>query len=135
MFEKKLIALAIMGAAMAGLLAIAPASSRDGDARTPVSAYTKPTAFPNANEAAVAEHFNRARIIAGDDLQVFFDTLCIDQQGYPELIRGAQYNGIIPAQKVFDNLYYVGQMGVSAWAVKTRDGIILGLEPNKSIVG
>jgi metallo-beta-lactamase class B len=125
MFGGKLAARVLTGAIVGGLLAITPALAQDGAPRPAVSAYPKPTAFPNANEAAVTEHFNRARAIAGDDLQVFFNTLCIDQQGYGELIRGAQYHGIIPAQRLFDNLYYVGQMMVSAWAIKTRDGIIL----------
>jgi metallo-beta-lactamase class B len=30
-----------------------------------------------------------------------------------------------PPTKVFDNLYYVGEGGVGAWAIKTRDGIIV----------
>jgi len=93
--------------------------------RQPVSSYSKPVAYPNANEAAVALHFNLARKIAGDDLYTFFDTLCIQDQVYKQSTFNAQYNGFIPAQKVFDNLFYIGQMSVSAWAIKTSDGIIL----------
>ena len=33
--------------------------------------------------------------------------------------------GLIPSQKVFENLYYVGQMKMSAWAIETPAGIIL----------
>lgn len=31
----------------------------------------------------------------------------------------------IPPTQVFDNLYFVGNAGVSSWAIKTNDGIIL----------
>lgn len=93
--------------------------------RPAVSSYAKPIAYPNANASQVADHFNKSRKLAGDDLFVFFDTLCVQDQLYKERTNGAQYLGIIPPQKVFDNLYYVGQMMVSAWAVKTPAGIIL----------
>jgi metallo-beta-lactamase class B len=111
---------------MASILGVAltPARSQD-TARPPVAGYAKPIAYPSANEAAVADHFNKARKLAGDDLFVFFDTLCVQDQLYRERTNGAQYLGLIPSQKVFDNLYYVGQMSVSAWAIKTPAGIIL----------
>jgi metallo-beta-lactamase class B len=90
-----------------------------------VAQYAKPVDYPKANIAAVTQHFNAARKIAGADLWSFFDTLCIQDQLYKERINGVQYNGIIPAQKVFDHVYYLGQMMVSAWAIDTPDGIIL----------
>jgi len=106
-------------------LSAASAMAQPANDRPAVSSYAKPIAYPNANEAAVAQHFNKARKIAGSDLYTFFDTLCIQDQVYRQRTNGAQYEGLIPSQRVFDNLYYVGQMSVSAWAVKTRDGIIL----------
>jgi metallo-beta-lactamase class B len=108
----------------AGSLAMA----QDRPAQTTVETvvgYAKPADYPKTNAAAYARHFNAAREIAGSDLWVFFDTLCIQDQLYTQRIRNVQYNGIIPAQKVFDNLYYLGQMAVSAWAINTPDGIIL----------
>ena len=123
----------LFGSILAGLFATAilPALAQDArpapgpaDARVPVSGYPKPGNFPNANQAAIAEHFNRAKTIAGNDLYVFFDTICMPDY-YAQRINGLQYNGIIPAQKVFDNLYYLGQMSVAAWAIKTPAGIIL----------
>jgi metallo-beta-lactamase class B len=116
-----------MLAAMAIVLAASFASAQagPGPTRQQLSNYTKPVDYPNANEAAVAAHFNRARRIAGDDLYTFFDTLCIQDQVYTQRTFGAQYEGFIPAQKVFDNLYYIGQMSVAAWAIKTSAGIIL----------
>ena len=107
------------------VFAAASAAGQTQTAREPMAKYEKPIAYPNANQAAVATHFNRARKIAGDDLYVFFDTLCIQDQLYKQRTNGAQYEGLVPAQKVFDNLFYVGQMSVSAWAIKTSAGIIL----------
>jgi metallo-beta-lactamase class B len=113
-------------AGLGALLLAVPALAQDLPATRPaVSGYAKPVAYPNANAAAVAEHFNRARKIAGDDLYTFFNTLCVVDQEYKERTNGVQYNGLIPAQKVFDNLFHVGQMMVSAWAIRTDDGIVL----------
>jgi metallo-beta-lactamase class B len=110
-------------ATAAGVRADAQAPYQQG--RTLVSAFPAPVPFPNQNEKAVQNHFNKARAIAGQDLYVFFDTLCIQDQLYKERTQGAQQAGIIPPQQVFDNLFYVGQMAVSAWALKTSAGIIL----------
>ena len=120
----------LLGSVLAGILAAAvlPAVAQDtrpaADARMPVSSYPKPGNTPNANEAAIAEHFDRAKAIAGNDLYVFFDTICMPDY-YAQRINGLQYDGIIPSQKVFDNLFYIGQMSVSAWAIKTPAGIIV----------
>jgi metallo-beta-lactamase class B len=102
-----------------------PANPQPRPPRPAVSAFAKPVDYPNANAAAVSAHFNKARVIAGDDLYIFFDTLCIQDQVYKQRTQGAQYDGIVPAQQVFDNLYYVGQMSVGAWAIKTSAGLIL----------
>jgi metallo-beta-lactamase class B len=110
------------GAALVGLL---PATAQNAPERPQVSAYPKAATFPKANDAAVLRHFNRARVIAGNDLEVFFGTLCVDVQSYRERINGVQYNGLVPAQKIFDNLFYIGQMGVSAWAIKAPGGLVL----------
>jgi metallo-beta-lactamase class B len=107
------------------VLAQAPKLPAMFTTRPAISSYARPVAYPNANASAVGEHFNKARKLAGDDLFVFFDTLCVQDQLYKERINGVQYNGIIPAQKVFDNVYYLGQMMVSAWAIDTPAGIIL----------
>jgi metallo-beta-lactamase class B len=105
--------------------ACVPVFAQETPARKPVSSYAKPVDYPKADTAAVAEHFNKARKLAGDDLYVFFNTLCIQDQLYKERINNVQYDGLIPPQKVFDNLYYIGEMSVSAWAINTPDGIIV----------
>jgi metallo-beta-lactamase class B len=117
---------ALVGLAALGLAA--PQAMAQPQPRTfmpPISEYQQPIDYPNANQAAVAEHFNRAREIAGDDLYVYFNTLGICDQLYKGRTNGVQYEGIVPSQKIFDNLYYVGQMSVSAWAINTSDGIVL----------
>lgn len=68
--EKKLLTRTLTAFALGGLLISGPATAQDAPDRQQVSAYPKPTEFPNANAAAVARHFNRARIIAGNDLEV-----------------------------------------------------------------
>jgi metallo-beta-lactamase class B len=112
--------LALLFASAATMIAVAQDS-----ARMPVSAYAKPEDYPKANAAEVGKHYNSALKLAGNDLYVFFDTLCVQDQLYHQRITGVQYEGLIPAERVFDNLFYVGQMYVSAWAINTPDGIIL----------
>jgi metallo-beta-lactamase class B len=109
--------LLLSAAGFAGMAQDRPAQS--------VADYARPADRSKVNAAAYATHFNAARKIAGNDLWMFFNTLCIQDQLYTQRIRAVQYNGIIPAQKIFDNLYYLGQMSVSAWAINTPDGIIV----------
>ncbi|UAK23283.1 MBL fold metallo-hydrolase [Sphingomonas nostoxanthinifaciens] len=113
------------GLTLAACICAAAGAQGVGERPASVADYAKPIAYPHADEAQVRLHFNRARAIAKDDLYVYFDTLCIQDQIYKERTNNAQYLGLIPAQRVFDELYYVGQMMVGAWALKTRDGIIL----------
>jgi len=89
---KRLIA-ALMAASI-WTAAVVPALAQDA-ARPAVSGYAKPVAYPNANAAAVADHFNKARKLAADDLYAFFDTLCVQDQLYRERTNGAQYLGMI----------------------------------------
>jgi metallo-beta-lactamase class B len=71
-------------------------------------------------------HLKRAREIAGADLYAHYVHRCIIDQTYRRtLSRGVQARGAIPATRVFDNLYFVGENSVSAWALDTGDGIIL----------
>lgn len=115
----------LMATAAIGL-ALPPAMAQQArNVRTLAADFAKPVDYPKADAAAVALHFNKARKIAGADLYPFFDTLCIQDQLYKQRTNGAQYLGTIPPQKVFDNLYHIGQMMVSAWAIKTPAGIIL----------
>jgi metallo-beta-lactamase class B len=71
-------------------------------------------------------HLKKAREIAGPDLYPYYAHRCIIDQTYRRtLSRGVQAPGKIEAQKVFDNLYFVGANEVSAWAHDTGAGIVL----------
>ena len=90
-------------------------------------ALTVPPAqsFPNADHERVAYHLNRARIIAGSDMYPAFQRRCVMSQIYSQYANSAEAALQIHPQKVFDNLYFVGQGAVTAWAVKTSAGIVL----------
>jgi metallo-beta-lactamase class B len=108
---------AILLAATALLLAAAPP--------LPVADYPKPLDFPKEDKAEAKRHFNAARKLAGDDLFVDFAHRCILDARYKQRTQGEQYNGIVEPYAAFDDLYSVGQIAVSAWALKTGDGIVL----------
>jgi metallo-beta-lactamase class B len=83
------------------------------------------------SEATVAAHVAKARQLAGDDLKALL-ALCEpapsarstprerDERIAREIARPVPEPG-----KAFDNLYYVGAAWVSAWAIRTSQGIIL----------
>lgn len=87
--------------------------------------YPAQTAFPDANEAAVARHLSVARKLAGNDLTSEFYWRCLTSPLDRAMVAGIQHDGLVAPARVFDNLYSVGQNAVSAWAIDTRDGIIL----------
>lgn len=90
-----------------------------------VAAYPRPTDYPKENKELVATYLARARAIAGDDLYGDFVHRCITDQRYRERANNLQFNGLLGPAKVFDQLYFVGQNAVSAWALDTPQGIIL----------
>ncbi|HWU02999.1 MAG TPA: MBL fold metallo-hydrolase [Novosphingobium sp.] len=104
------------GAAGAGAQPAAP---------QPVSAYPRPTEYPGENSAQVAEYLARARAIAGSDLYGDFVHRCITDARYRQRVNNLQFNGLLGPARVFDQLYFVGQNAVSAWALDTSQGIIL----------
>lgn len=81
--------------------------------------------FPNAIYPKVAEHLNRAREIAGDDLYPAFMRRCVLSQIYSQYGNSAEDPLQIEPQQIFDNLYFIGQGAVSAWAVKTSAGLVI----------
>ena len=44
---------------------------------------------------------------------------------YPDQLAAARKNPNLPATRAFDQMYYLGINGVTAWALDTSDGIIL----------
>jgi hypothetical protein len=81
--------------------------------------------FPNAIHAKVAEHLNKAREIAGDDLYPAFMRRCVLSQIYSQYANSAEDPLQMAPQQIFDNLYFIGQGAVSAWAVKTSAGLVV----------
>ena len=86
----------------------------------PVSEYPAAQTFPNENLALSSEALNRARELAGDDLYPFFAQRCILDQAYPILDDLMQERQLVLPTQVFDDLYFVGAVNVSAWLVKTN---------------
>jgi len=75
---------------------------------------------------AMYRHLKIARGIAGDDLYAHYVHRCIIDQTYRRTIsRGVQAHNALPATRVFDELYFVGENAVSAWVLDTGDGLIL----------
>ncbi len=112
-----------VAAALYALLLIAGASAQE--AVRPISQWPKAAEFPNEDKAAAIEHFHKARAYAVGDLFADFTLRCITDPKYRPRVNAEQYDGLLQATKVFDNLYYVGQMAVSAWAMQTTAGIVL----------
>jgi len=101
----------MLSAALAASLGVAIADVRAGE-------FVPGTvAIPDTLEA----HIQAATQAAGLDLWGIL-TLCLP--GDPAAALPAVDERVPPA-KVFDNLYFVGMRGVSAWALTTSQGIIL----------
>src|SRR5690242_19154079 len=89
-----------------------------------LAAQERPGVEPD--RAAMYQHLKAAREIAGADLYAHYVHRCIVDQTYRRTIsRGVQAHGTIPATRVFDDLYFVGENAVSAWVLDTGDGLIL----------
>lgn len=76
--------------------------------------------------ASIEQHVAKAREAAGNEYQILIKGLCPGPIMESEPIDAANRKSwhVKPA-RVFDNLAYVGQKTVSAWAIKTTRGIIL----------
>jgi metallo-beta-lactamase class B len=81
--------------------------------------------FPNEIFRKVSDHLNKAREIAGDDLYPHFMRRCVLSQIYSQYGNSAEDPLQMPPIQVFDNLYFIGQGAVSAWAVKTSVGLVI----------
>lgn len=111
----------------------APALAAAAALATLVGCATGPTEPPAsaASVASVAHHVSRASALAGEDLQ-YLMPVCNPQPA--QCAAGPEIEALLqrmiarpapaPAQ-VFDNLYYVGSAWVSAWVLRTSEGLIL----------
>jgi metallo-beta-lactamase class B len=87
--------------------------------------YASVPSFPNAITADVQKHLNAARILAGNDLREHYNRSCIYDQVYPMYSATSHNPYLLAPQQVFDNVYWIGQGAVSAWAVKTSAGLVI----------
>jgi metallo-beta-lactamase class B len=74
-----------------------------------------------SDPAAMQQHTERARQIAGEDLKDTIGLICTPEAATTR----AKTLQTPPPTRAFDNLYYVGMGYVGAWALTTSDGIIL----------
>ena len=116
-----------MVAAVAGAAALfgVTSSSSAQAPRPAISDWPRPATFPNEDKAAATEHFRKARAYAVGDLFADFTLRCITDPKYRARVNAEQYAGFVDPAKVFDDLFYVGQMSVGAWALKTSVGVVL----------
>ena len=75
------------------------------------------------NQADAQAHLDRARELAQSF--VLPQRLLCGEPGGTVLSQAADVAENAEPTRVFDNLYYIGQKGVGAWAVTTSEGIIL----------
>ncbi len=87
---------------------------------------------PPATPATVQAYVDRATALAGEDLRPWV-RLCAPQPAErsaggaenDDYIRKLMARPAPPPMQVFDNLFYVGGDWVSAWVLKTSEGLIL----------
>jgi metallo-beta-lactamase class B len=107
-------------------IALLPAPDAQAQSSPPSpSDFPAQTQFPKENKAAVAHWLSAARHLAEPDLVPEFNWRCLTSPLDRPTVFAIQHDGLIPATRVFDQLYSVGQNAVSAWALDTSDGIIL----------
>lgn len=113
--------------AATALLLGAGAQAQDADPSpaAAVANYPRPAEFPSEDHAKAAQYLARARAIAGKDLKGDFIHRCMTDQRYRKRADALQFNGLLGPAKVFDQLHFVGQNAVSAWALDTSGGIVL----------
>jgi metallo-beta-lactamase class B len=108
---------------LASMAALAgTAAAQDAPA---IADYLRPAQFPTEDHALASEYLARARAVAGDDLRSDFVHRCITDARYRQRANALQFNGLLGPARVFDQLYFVGQNAVSAWALDTPGGIVL----------
>lgn len=87
--------------------------------------YPRPTAYPKEDRGEVARHLSLARAAAGDEWRGAMEWRCLISPLDRPRVAGVQHDGLIEPTRLFDNLFSIGQNAVSAYALDTREGIIL----------
>ncbi|KAK0384493.1 hypothetical protein NLU13_8579 [Sarocladium strictum] len=82
--------------------------------------------FKDAQQANLTRLFAEADKVVKDDLSYDFAYRCIWKNAlYPEIGEVLGGSGFVKPSKAFDNLYFIGEVAVTAWAVDTGDGLII----------
>ncbi|KAJ4294648.1 hypothetical protein N0V90_008339 [Kalmusia sp. IMI 367209] len=90
----------------------------------PLSNFANETTFPSEQASNVTKYLTEAASLVTDPrLYQYFMDQCIVQQVYPQLF--SMPAGFVQAFEAFDNFYFVGHSGVSAWAYDTGDGLLV----------
>jgi metallo-beta-lactamase class B len=80
---------------------------------------------PAVSDAMYA-HIKKAEQAAGDDLKYDFYHRCFVDPNYgPTIAKQRKMYAAMDPVQVFDQLYFIGQNGVSSWALKTSQGFII----------
>jgi metallo-beta-lactamase class B len=114
-----------------GIMLLSASAGTQAAAQSGNAALTRPldypaqANFPKEDVRAVARHLATAQRIAGRDLEADFHWRCLISPLDRTLVMGVQHDGLVPATKLFDNFYSIGQNAVSAFALDTSEGIIL----------
>lgn len=83
-------------------------------------------ALAPAASMAAQPAMQRAQTLAGADLAPLYDVLCpVDVLHPPQVVVENRASWYTPPARALDDLYYVGQQGVSAWVLKTDEGLLL----------
>jgi len=92
------------------------------------AAATLPALAATAAPAAVQHHLDLARHAAGSDLASYLrlGNTALTPPAAPEINLAPLINQPVPPPgQAFENLYYVGARWVSAWILRTSEGLIL----------
>ena len=114
-----------LAVALFAALALGITGAAAGAEPTSIARYPRPAEFPKEDAAKAAIYLARARAIAGQDLYPDFVHRCMTDPRYRERANALQFDGLLGPARVFDQLYFVGQNAVSAWALDTSAGIVL----------
>lgn len=107
-----------------GWFALVSTTKAQSDPNKPFEGWFNVTEFPAEQKENVTALLNQAAALsAGGNIYPFFESSCIQQQVYPSTFSMSA--GYVAPFAAFDNLYYVGQGAVAAWAYNTTEGVVL----------
>jgi metallo-beta-lactamase class B len=104
-------------ALLAGLMLLAASAA---------PAQQAPASASPAESDAMYAHIKKAERAARDDLKYDFYHRCFVDPNYgPTIAKQRKMYAPMDPVQVFDQLYFIGQNGVSSWALKTSQGFII----------